>query len=267
MNYKFGLILILTICFILYTKKRIEGFGTSIKVDKVLVINLDKDSKRYKSIKNQCKKANVKFTKFSAIDGQKLSINKLKQSNVLNLTKYSFFNHNKDGRNSLKGSIGCALTHRQIWKQISKSNKSTLILEDDIVLPKNFWTKLNTYTSQIPNDWDIIFIGGVRIYGTNISKNIIKAKTTNNNGWNNCGLYAYILNPVSAKKLLHVINPINNYLDIQMNRHYNYLNVYYILPTLVKHNFKIPSTRNTGKGTGYIYDEKFRTMAKEIIVI
>ena len=56
MNYKFGLILILTICFILYIKKRIEGFGTSIKVDKVLVINLDKDSKRYKSIKNQCKK-------------------------------------------------------------------------------------------------------------------------------------------------------------------------------------------------------------------
>ena len=264
MNYIFGLIII--ICLILYTKKSIERFGNSIKVDKVLVINLDRDSKRYKSIKDQCKKANIKFTKISAIDGKKLNINKLKESNILNLTKHSFFNHNKNGRDSLKGSIGCALTHRKIWKKIARSNKETIILEDDVILPTNFWTKLNTYSNQIPNDWDIIFIGGVRIYGNKLSKNIIKAKTTANNRWNNCGLYAYILNPRSAKKLLHIVNPINNYLDIQMNRHYNKLNVYYVIPTLVKHNFEVPSTRNIGKGVGYMYDEKFQKNAKKITI-
>ena len=151
--------------------------------------------------------------------------------------------------------------------QISKSNKNTLILEDDIILQKQFWKKINTYTSQIPNNWDIIFIGGVRIYGSNLSKNIIKAKTTDNNGWNNCGLYSYILNPKSAKKLLHMVNPINNYLDIQMNRYYNTLNVYYVIPPIVKHNFKIPSTRNIGKGSGYVYPKEFTESSKNIIIV
>ena len=267
MNYKLGLIVIIIICFIHYTKRKVEGFGTPIKVDNILVINLDKDTKRLNHIKNQCKKAKIKFTKFSAINGQGLNINKLKKSNLIHLTKYSFFNHNKQGRSSLKGSIGCALTHRQIWKKVAKSNQNTLILEDDIILPKHFWDKLKNYTSQIPNDWDIIFIGGVRIYGSNISKNIIKAETTQNNAWNNCGLYSYIINQKYAKKLLNIINPINNYLDIQMNRYYNQLNVYYVIPTLVKHNFKIPSTRNSGKGNGYIYTKQFTEASKKITIV
>ena len=75
------------------------------------------------------------------------------------------------------------------------------------------------------------------------------------------------LNPKSAKKLLNIINPINNYLDIQMNRYYNQLNVYYVIPTLVKHNFKIPSTRNSGKGNGYIYTKQFTEASKKITIV
>ena len=43
---------------------------------------------------------------------------------------------------------------------------------------------------------------------------------------------------------------INNYIDIQINRHYNTLNAYYIQPNIIKHNFKIKSSRN--------HDKKFK---------
>ena len=47
----------------------------------------------------------------------------------------------------------------------------------------------------------------------------------------------------------------------------NQLNVYYVIPTIVKHNFKIPSTRNSGKGNGYIYTKQFTEASKKITIV
>ena len=248
------------------TSNTIESFGNPIHFDQTVVINLDKETHRYNNIRNQCKLARLHFAKFRATDGKKLNINNLKQKGVLKLQKDSFFNHNKYGRSSLSGSIGCALTHQAIWKKISKSQKNTLILEDDIILPKDFQQKFDKYSSQIPGDWDIIFLGGVRIYGSYVSTNVIKAKQTKSNKWNNCGLYAYILKPQAARKLLAYTTPLTNYLDIQMNRHYNRLKVYYLVPTIIKHNFKLPSTRNLLKGSKYYYSKGFINSSKKITV-
>lgn len=248
-------------------KNTVESFDNSVNIGKVYVVNLDKDSDRLENIKDQCEKANIKFNRFSAVNGNLLNIDKLVKTNKLRLFKNSFFNHNKNGRSSLKGSIGCALTHRKIWENVVNSGKNTLVFEDDIILPKNFWDRLNKNIKEVPNNWDIIFLGGVRIYGSSISKNVIKAKATKTNFWNNCGTYSYLINPASANKLLNIINPISNYLDIQMNRQYNNLNVYYIVPTIVKHNFKIPSTRNKGNGDGYVYSKYFIENSKKITII
>ena len=260
------LIIILLFFFIFNNIKNVENFDNTVIIGKVYVVNLDKDSDRLENIKNQCKKENIKFNRFSAVNGNLLNIDTLVKNNKLRLYKNSF-NHNKNGRSSLKGSIGCALTHKKIWEKVAKSDKNTLVFEDDIILPNNFWDKLNKNIKDVPNNWDIIYLGGVRIYGSRISKNIVKAISTKNNYWNNCGTYSYIINPSSANKLLNIINPISNYLDIQMNRQYSNLNVYYIVPNIVKHNFKIPSTRNKGKGDGYVYSKYFVENSKKITIV
>jgi glycosyl transferase family 25 len=248
------ILIIVVIALIFFKIPKIKEFyanSNTITIDKTIVINMKKDKERLDYIKKQCQKANIKFERFNGIDGTKLNIDKLKKNKSIEIHKYSFFNHDRQGRSSLKGSIGCALTHKKIWKQIINSDKkNTLIFEDDVIIPKNFFKKFNSYSKQIPNDWDIIFLGGVRIFGKNITKNIIKAVSTPNNIMNNCGLYAYIVNKNSAQKLINKCNPINNYIDIQINRHYNTLNAYYILPNIVKHNFKIKSSRN--------HDKKFK---------
>jgi len=226
-------------------KKEFYQNNKQIYINKTFVINMKKDFKRLNYIKKECKKNNIIFEIFNGIDGIKLNINQLKNNNTIKLHQNSFFNHNRQGRKSLKGSIGCALTHISIWKKIAKSKKQhTLILEDDVIITPNFWNKFNIYSKQIPNNWDIIFLGGVRIFGKKISKNIIKATSTTNNLMNNCGLYAYIINKNSAQKLINITNPITNYIDIQINRHYNNLQVYYLHPNIIKHNFKIKSSRN-----------------------
>jgi len=254
-NFILIIIIISFIIFVVFKNTKIKEYYTNsnvINIDKTIVINMKKDKERLDYIKKQCQKANIKFERFNGIDGTKLNIDELKKNKVIEIHKNSFFNHNKQGRNSLKGSIGCALTHKKIWEQIiNLENKNTLIFEDDVIIPKNFLKKFNSYSKQIPNDWDIIFLGGVRIFGKQITKNIIKAVSTPDNIMSNCGLYAYIVNKNSAQKLINKCNPINNYIDIQINRHYNTLNAYYIQPNIIKHNFKIKSSRNHNKGFKY----------------
>jgi len=246
------IILIIVLIFFKNKKKEFYANSNTITINKTIVINMKKDKERLDYIKKQCQKANIKFERFNGIDGTKLNIDELQKNKSIKIYESSFFNHNMQGRNSLKGSIGCALTHKKIWKQITNSNKkNTLIFEDDVIIPKNFFKKFNFYSKQIPNDWDIIFLGGVRIFGKHITKNIIKAVSTPNNIMNNCGLYAYIVNKNSAQKLINKCNPINNYIDIQINRHYNTINAYYIQPNIIKHNFKIKSSRNHNKKFKY----------------
>lgn len=51
------------------------------------------------------------------------------------------------------------LSHFSAYKTISDFHDYGLILEDDAILDKDFKTKLYKYISQLPNDYDMLFIG------------------------------------------------------------------------------------------------------------
>ena len=70
-----------------------------------------------------------------------------------------------------------------------------LVLEDDILFCDNFKNKLIKYYEQVPEDWDIIYLGGSRMRGTKISENILKLVYDKNPDWRfNMGAYAMLLN-------------------------------------------------------------------------
>ena len=262
------IIIIIILYLILSTKEHYANINNNIHIDDVFVLNLDKDLERWLSIKQHLNKANINASRISAINGMDLDVDKLKASGEIVLHDSSFFNHNIDGRDSLKGSIACGISHKKIWNRVLNDPNITnaLILEDDANVPTDFWSKFNEL--NIPNNWDIIFCGGMRIYGDKISENIIKAKF--HDRWFNCGLYGYIINKKSAQKLLDICTPITNYIDVQMNHHYSdSINAYYINPFIITHNSNFPSSRIVSGDPDkiYNYDDTFKESGEIIRLI
>jgi len=227
------------------TKEYFTNSNKHVYIDHTYIINLDKDTDRLVKVKKYLEDANItNYTKISGINGSELNINLLENDNIIQLNKNSFFNHNRDGRDSLKGSIGCALSHIKIWRRLlyESNMNNILILEDDVIIPTDFWDQFNKYTKDIPNNWDIIFCGGMRIYGKKVNENIIKGISYNR--WFNCGLFGYVINKKSAKKLIELCDPVSTYIDIQMNAEYGKsINAYYIYPYIIKQNYNLPSSR------------------------
>jgi|UniRef100_A0A6C0CX56 GR25 family glycosyltransferase involved in LPS biosynthesis len=111
------------------------------------LINLDKREDRL----NYCReKLKIKFNRYSAVEGNNLPFYK----QFLSLLKFI------DNKQVVLGEIGCKLSHYDLWKNIQKS---TLILEDDIMVHDQTFNQLKLVFENIKNikvDWDILFIAG-----------------------------------------------------------------------------------------------------------
>jgi glycosyl transferase family 25 len=86
----------------------------------------------------------------------------------LNLEFEFISNHGKESitleerkkfRNITDGEISITLHHLECFKKITDEDEYILILEDDVLLHKNFNQILETYIKQLPEDWDMLFIG------------------------------------------------------------------------------------------------------------
>ena len=137
------------------TKKEIVERDTNtvpIKgIDKIYVVNLDKRQDRFNSLIEAEPYLKDVIERIPAIDGKTLRLNKF---------IYKLFEHNTFGWK--KSVMGCSLSHMKIWSNIIKeSGNMTLVLEDDVRFNKDWISICNKSISNIPNDADILYIGGV----------------------------------------------------------------------------------------------------------
>ena len=228
----------------------------------IYIVNLDKDKDRMSNMKKELK--GIKYNRFSAINGKLLDIDELKKNGTLKMDYNSFKYSKNNNKDTLKGSIGCALSHINLWEKLINIKKDHfIILEDDCKIPKNFLIRINRYLEDVPNNWDIIFLGGSRIYAKKISNNVLGPVYINS--WMNCGLFSYIIKRSSIKKLLNYSLPINTYIDMQINKEYgNGIKAYYIYPLLVGHDYSKGSSRDEYKGK---YSSDFQNDANKIVII
>jgi GR25 family glycosyltransferase involved in LPS biosynthesis len=57
--------------------------------------------------------------------------------------------------------MGCWDSHRRLFNKIKEENiEYTLIMEDDVDLVENFQERLNDVISELPDDWDLLYLGG-----------------------------------------------------------------------------------------------------------
>ena len=98
---------------------------------KVLYINLEKDIERRNFMEQQLKELGFEYERIPAVDGRVLS--EIEVSELYD--SQTSIKYNK--KDLTRGEIGCALSHKKCH-EIARDYEYTLILEDDVALPKNF---------------------------------------------------------------------------------------------------------------------------------
>lgn len=157
---------------------------------RAIVINLAERSDRLEIFKANNDGKAPQFSLFEAIDGRKLTLEKLQEKG---------FDTDKSWRDPILGrvltwgEIGCFLSHFKVWEMVAVGDEPILILEDDAVLNKPL-REIETYLG----DYELLYLSHVEMNKNGVkelSKDLVRP----------CYPYhlaAYILTPSAARKLI-----------------------------------------------------------------
>ena len=120
-------------------------------------INLDTRPDRWKRITARFVEHGIdQVIRFPAVDGKRMGV--------------------PSGWDRSPGEYGCLQSHLAVVEQARNDAKpSVLIFEDDVVLAQEFNRKFSEYVEQLPDDWDMVFFGG--LHGqplAKVSDNVIR---------------------------------------------------------------------------------------------
>jgi glycosyl transferase, family 25 len=202
-------------------------------VDKVYVINMDKDTERLKRFDEQMKRLKISYTRVPGIIGADVGVHD-------NLSGFC-------NRFCTAGMKGCALSHRAIWEDMLKNRyENVAIFEDDAVIDPDFNRKFREGWQQLPNDYDIYYLGcdamcensdtTSKIFNTVLNTHPEQVDKNLNSVSGSIGTHAYIISEKCAKVILDA--RIQYSPDVQLNRwisEFN-LNAYSISPVIVTVN-------------------------------
>ena len=162
---------------------------------KFYAINLDRQPEKFAKLKAQTDKYGIELTRFSAIDGYKITLVDKETKEVFHgvdakqkgkfqkhhkydvyCTSESYEQHQKPEfvyeafknyhRPLSPGELGLLCSARILWHQISDSPTDTLsvIFEDDALLYPDFDKNLKALIESLPNKWDLAYLDGQMIY-------------------------------------------------------------------------------------------------------
>ena len=153
-----------------------------------------------------------------------------------------------------KSSIGCALSHLNVWKTfLSSDKKYAIVFEDDIILDSlgqdtnNLLSTIKHYVSKIPDAFDILYLG---CFGSEDTPNFftMSMKTlglSSESKYINVFIkkpevalatHAYVISKNGAEKLVkHIDGNIHNHIDYCIQTLYSrgILNNYVTIPRLI----------------------------------
>jgi len=224
---------------------KIENF--SIDKHEKYIINLDTRKDRFDITNNLLNQYDFKnVIRFPAIKGKDISIDELNKIVEPSAMKSILDNYRTEHHELSYGAVGCYLSHINIWKKLVDHDLDYIIIFEDDALPAFNYNELqHIINNDVPNDWDIIFFGGIyndynKIYNkinNKINNNIVKIKKFYE-------LHAYIINKKGALKLLTNAIPIKKQLDSWLSdlATDNLVNIYGITQNKWIQNPKINNT-------------------------
>jgi GR25 family glycosyltransferase involved in LPS biosynthesis/glycosyltransferase involved in cell wall biosynthesis len=210
----------------------------------IIVINLERRPDRWENFVKHADKIGLKnYKRFDATDGKKLVIDE-ETSKIFHIKEGFVGKRWKNlTHNYYAGTLGCALSHLRIWKEVCVEDKDYIVFEDDVILDDDFVQKWNDIYENIKNDlrWDILFFGiyddeyGESLYGDKfVHPNIMKFSPIMR--LHGGGTFGYVIRPKGAKKFIELVDKlgIQQPIDHFMIDHFDSLCVYKTVPHLAK---------------------------------
>jgi GR25 family glycosyltransferase involved in LPS biosynthesis len=202
---------------------------------KTFVINLDRRPDRYEKFKNQIEIKDLKYERFSAVDGENLKPNCQLQ--------HIFENNDYNMR---KGMVGCAMSHLKLCIQLLKDDTSDTycILEDDLDFVPDFMEKVDLCLKQLKNkDWDMLYLGhhlwkefiDENVYSKTLEPTVQQYNRHDSLRMSMGGTGGYMITKKGAEKLLEFINKtgMTNGIDTVQQKSADDLNIFYCYPHLI----------------------------------
>lgn len=243
---------------------------SSEKINRIYVINLDRKPKRWNQIKKELGRLYINnkenllslTRRFSAIDARYLD-SKSVDSNLLK-PRYSLGDQlrvepndkikNDSENNSImidmtSQEIAVTLSHIEIWKLITKSEKNfTLILEDDVYFKYNFSNEVDSIWDELYDknkDFDILFLSyehvkSVKNEKRSLNRNNVKVDRVSKGIWQASG---YVLSKKGAEKLLKLL-PVYGPVDLWLNLMFGELEAYISERPIIVQRIDVPSTNS-----------------------
>jgi len=203
-------------------------------IDKIFIINLDKDIERLNNSYKQLNKYNItNYERYPAIYAA--------ESNKYELNTYT----TTIGKIiASKTMIGCGISHINIWKKIVNEKINTcLILEDDFILVDDFLNKYNRIINKAPEKYDMLFLTSTHAYYNfynmrDINKHFYKPLFV-------CQTVGYIITLKGAQNILKNIDKVFYHIDIQISLQslFTDLNIIAVKEPLIYQTFE--SSHNT----------------------
>jgi GR25 family glycosyltransferase involved in LPS biosynthesis len=178
--------------------------------NKIYCINLDDRIDRWKLAEEQFIKNKLTVERIPAIKGADLNL------------EWPF--------GIKEGAVGCSLSHLFTLKLAKHLNLDNyLLLEDDIQFDENFLEKFSRiYEKQVPDDWDMLYLGGQHFHGINLEKineNVYKCEYTLAA---HSVAFKYTVYDRFINKLIDITKPC----DVHYAESHKEINAYVIIPHL-----------------------------------
>ena len=206
-----------------------------LQVDKVYVTHWNKLVDRKKLLSDQFISQGIDNVSWvENFDKDNWDINEVK-------SQFPFiFEKNVQGRYLRHSEISLALKHCWIMMDgIENNYDSILIFEDDVILAKSFVESFNKFKNQLPENWDICFVGSC----SNLHCRTVEGLNVYRVNQSRC-CHAYMLSKSGLEKMKPHLNIINEAIDWYFNykfREMN-LNVFWFEPSLAEQSTKFEST-------------------------
>ena len=163
--------------------------------DRVVVINLDRRSDRMDKLGAQLNELGITYERFSAIDAQILGIEPM---------------------------VAGTMSHVMVMKKYA--GQRILILEDDALFCEDFNEKFAEVMQELPNDWDIFYLGAL------LPKDTGEVRDIGNKYWfkqiMSTASHAYCIKPAIMNDIAYRLDSYKWYIDIGLrleNERYNCL--------------------------------------------
>ena len=163
----------------------------------------------------------LRFEVFDAVDGRTLAFDEFVRTGAVKADAVGY----------TQGSLGCASSHRALWAEADRSQRSLLIFEDDVYCRHDIGRRIEDLFSRL-REWDLVLLG----YNTNAVLDFGISEHCNFAGFfsneapsaqqletfaketadavlvrlnNTFGLCSYLVSPQGARKLLSLF-PLDN---------------------------------------------------------